>query len=816
MERYDLTGRWQFRAVRGRKKVSQAQPDVSEWMAATVPGTVHTDLLAEGKIPDPFYRMNELDVQWVDAEQWLYRKEFTLSSEFVAHDAVDLIAEGLDTFARITLNGKVLGESADMFVEHRFDARRFIRPGRNVLEISFDSPTIRAKQLENQYGTLQVSHESPRVYARKAQYSFGWDWGPKLATSGIWRPVYLEAYSGCRVESIFVRTVKIRRDRADVKVDVIIDRKRQRPVDLRMTVSDGAYEYRKSFHVAGNRKSVTVGIPNPRLWWPNGYGEQHLYNVSVTVVSGGIERDTRSASFGIRTVRLLQEKDEEGRSFIFEINGVRMYCKGVDWIPSDSFIPRIVNSTYERLLTLARDAHMNMVRVWGGGIYEHGIFYELCDRLGLMVWQDFMFACGEYPEDAWFLRQVKNEAEKAVVRLRNHPCIALWCGNNECEWIFCRENPGKKPDEMNGAVIFRDILPSVCRTLDGTRPYWRSSPFGNGFPNEESNGNHHEWDVWGYWKDYRDYEKVRPRFVTEFGFQAPATMKTMETVMLPMDRHPQSRVFEHHNKLPEGTERLFRFQAAHYKVAGDIEDFVFKSQLVQAEAMKTAVEHWRRRKFRTAGSLIWQLNDCWPVSSWSLIDSALRPKASYYYARRFFAPVLVSFRATKDSVEVWVTNDSLVALQSELRVILTLFDGTKLWTIVKHIRVPVNSSQVFTRIPKNRFAGADHSHCYLRALLQTGTQVFDNRYFFSEPKHMQARSSDIEAEVSKKADNLYEVSITSRMLVRHVQVDTEGADVEIEDNYFDVDPGDTKTTRLFTDIPLDRLKRMLRIRSLWD
>ncbi|MEX2190073.1 MAG: glycoside hydrolase family 2 protein, partial [Bacteroidota bacterium] len=782
----------------------------------TVPGTVHTDLLAEGKIPDPFYRMNELDVQWVDAEQWIYRKEFTISREFVSHDAVDLVAEGLDTFARIKLNGKVLGESANMFVEHRFDVKRAIRAGNNVLEISFDSPTIRTKQLESRYGALKVSHEPHRTYARKAQYSFGWDWGPKLITSGIWRPVYLETYSGNRIESIFVRTAKITRKRADIRVDVALKRRSRVPVDLTITISGGECEYYKSLRVAGNKKSVTVAIPNPRLWWPNGYGEQHLYKVRVAAASNGIEGDTKSAFFGIRTVQLLQEKDADGRSFIFQINGVKIYCKGVNWIPSDSFIPRIPASTYERLLTLSRDAHMNMVRVWGGGIYEQETFYELCDRLGLMVWQDFMFACGEYPEESWFLRQVKDEAEKAVLRLRNHPSIVLWCGNNECEWIFCRENPGKKPDEMNGAVIFRDILPSVCRTLDGTRPYWRSSPFGTGFPNEESNGNHHEWDVWGFWKDYRQYEEVRARFVTEFGFQAPASMKTMEAVMLPADRHPQSRVFEHHNKLPEGTERLYRFQAAHYEVGSDIEDFVFKGQLVQAEALKMAVEHWRRRKFKTAGSLIWQLNDCWPVSSWSLIDSALRPKAAYYYAKRFFEPVLVSFRRTTDSVEVWVTNDSLSSLRGDLRVVHSTFDGMEAWTKLKSILAPGNTSHLFMRIPKARFAEVDRSQSYLRASLQVGTQVFDNRHFFSEPKHMQARSTEIGLDLSNRGDNVYEVTVTSKTLARHVRVDTEGSDVEIEDNYFDVDPGTMKKTTIIADIPLDELRRKLKIRSLWD
>jgi beta-galactosidase/beta-glucuronidase len=282
---------------------------------------------------------------------------------------------------------------------------------------------------------------------------------------------------------------------------------------------------------------------------------------------------------------------------------------------------------------------------------------DLCDRLGLMVWQDFMFACGEYPETPWFMAQVRDEAEKAVARLRNHPSVVLWCGNNECEWLYCTEHPDRSPGDMTGARIFRDVLPSVVRRMDGTRPWWRSSPFGAGFPNAETSGNHHQWDVWSRWKDYTEYENDNARFVTEFGFQAPPHIRTLEEVTLPEERHPQSRVMEHHNKQVEGTERLIRFVAAHHRLPRDLAEFVDRGQLVQAEALKCAAEHWRRRKYLTAGVLFWQLNDCWPVTSWSVIDSRMRPKAAWYYARRFFAPLLVSFRRRPAAPEVWITSD---------------------------------------------------------------------------------------------------------------------------------------------------------------
>ncbi len=816
MKRVDLNGKWQFKAISSKHKESLPLIDVSQWMPATVPGTVHTDLLGAGKIPDPFYRMNEFEVQWVDAERWLYRKEFTVGKEILANDEVHLVAEGLDTYAHILLNGRAVGETANMFVEHRFKVKRLLKAGKNVLEVIFESPTIRAKQLEERYGALQVSHEPHRAYVRKAQYSFGWDWGPKLTTSGIWRPIYVEAFSTGRIKNVFARATNLTKQNADVRVDVDLDQCKEGIGKLRIELTGTGFEFQKYYDVRGARESFIIKVPNPRLWWPNEYGEQDLYQIKVTATAAGTECDTTSSVFGIRTVRLLQEKDDEGKSFVFEVNGEPIYCKGADWIPSDNFIPRITDATYERLLTLARDAHMNMVRVWGGGIYEQDIFYELCDRLGLMVWQDFMFACGEYPEDAWFVRQVRDEAEKAVTRLRNHPSIALWCGNNECEWIFCRANPRKSPDDMSGARIFRDILPSVCRSLDGTRPYWRSSPFGTGYPNDQSNGNHHEWDVWGMWKDYRDYDKVFARFVTEFGFQAPASSKTFESVTLSSDRYPQSRVFEHHNKLPEGTERLYRFQASHLPISADYEDFVYKGQIVQAEALKTATEHWRRRKFKTAGSMFWQLNDCWPVTSWAVIDSALRPKAAYFYSKKFYAPILVSFKQSGDSLEIWGTNDRLSAVRGQLLVSLRSFEGVKLWSKTYQVSIGRNGSKLLACIANEEICRVDPLQHYVLAQLFAGDEILaENRFFPGEPKHIRGQPSFVTFDLKQIDEQSYQVILTSKTLARSVRLDLEGEDADIEDNYFDIDPGGVKKVTIKTRSPLTLVQKMLRIRTLW-
>ncbi len=830
-----LNGTWRFKAINAYHTLPQKKRAVQQWMDAKVPGTVHMDLLAgksreagsrtAGKIPDPFYRMNENEVQWVDSQQWLYQRGFIVSPSLLKEKKIVLVAEGLDTYAEISINGKFVADTSNMFVEHRLDIRRYLKAGKNRIEILFDSPTVRSKSIEKKFGPLKVANDPHRAYVRKAQYSFGWDWGPRLTTSGIWRNIFIEAYSHPCLRHPFAKIVSLSKSAAIVDVSVDIDPPASRHSMLRSFVASNISSIECTVQVMGKHAHVRMTIPNPQLWWPNGYGGQPMYTAVLTLLQNGEATDEVEFSFALRTVRLVQDKDAEGKSFIFEINGKKIFCKGADWIPSDSFIPRIADSTYQRLLALAKDAHMNILRVWGGGIYEQDIFYELCDRLGLMVWQDFMYACGEYPQQPWFLREAKIEAEKAVTRLRNHPSIIMWCGNNECEWLFCMENPGSSPDDMTGAKIFRDILPSVCGTFDGTRPYWRSSPFGAGFPNDESNGNHHQWQVWSAWKDYRHYENDYARFVTEFGFQAPANRGTLEEVSRSEDRTPQSLFMEHHNKQIEGQERLFRFQSAHYMLDSDFDGFIYQGQLVQAEALKTAIEHWRRRKFNTAGALFWQLNDCWPVSSWAVVDSALRPKAGYYFAKKFYAPVLVSFKRFEKGAEVWLTNDTFERRGGMLTISLCSFNGkirpkakqpeAEAWKKKIPASVSGNSSRCCETLVFGKLPVDDASSQYLHVDFSIGgTSVSENRLFFAEPKYFNLSVPKIGAVVKTIEPHLFSLSLRSNAFVKNLRLEVNHSDAEFDDNYFDLDAGETKTVQVISELSEAQLWKRLRLRWL--
>jgi beta-mannosidase len=615
------------------------------------------------------------------------------------------------------------------------------------------------------------------------------------------------------IKDPFVKILSVSAKEAVAEISVRIHG-RAGALRLDATIHGKKTKIRGEIGVNGGAAKIRMKIPSPQLWWPNGYGNQPMYALKLALVDGTKELHRVEVPFAVRTVRLLQEKDREGKSFVIEVNGVKIYCKGADWIPCDNFIPRIADATYEKLLQMAKEAHMNMIRVWGGGIYEQEIFYNLCDRLGLMVWQDFMYACGEYPETPWFLAEARKEAEQVVRRLRNHPSIVVWCGNNECEWLFCTENPDKSPDDMNGSPIFREVLPSVCRTYDGTRPYWRSSPFGAGFPNAETNGNHHQWHVWSFWKDYKEYANDNARFVTEFGYQGPANRETFEKVTIAADRHPQSAVMEHHNKQVEGTERLFRFQAAHYRLAGSFDGFVYKGQLVEAEALKFAVEHWRRRKFRTAGSLFWQLNDCWPVSSWSVIDSALRPKAAYFYSKRFFAPLLVSLKQTSNGIEVWGTSDLLRPVSGRLTVGLISFKGKRVWKKTFSVTISANSSRRLMAIDPKSYAGTDLRTHYLHATLESGEEASENRFFFVEPKHMELPLPVVSAIVRRVRPGLFRIALNSRTFAKNVRLELPGTDARFSDNYVDLDARRTRKILVTCSETLGEVKQRLTVRSL--
>ncbi|MDZ7268967.1 MAG: glycoside hydrolase family 2 protein [candidate division KSB1 bacterium] len=791
MNTITLNGVWELQPDWHSPRISQLPGGLftkEEWLPAVVPGTVHTDLLAAGKIPNPFYRDEEERVLWIAEIGWRYRRSFHMPAEFLRQTAVQLVANGLDSFAAIFLNGRLVAETANMFIAHRFEVKSLLQAGGNEIEIRFASPMQRAQALEAQHGRLPVALESYRVYARKAQYSFGWDWGPKLATSGIWRPIQLEGHRHLRLDHLFAEVqLDSSLQHACVLAKIAIEKFTPHPAELEVEVSGPDFHARRQIRTAESSLVLAFAIEQPRLWWPAGCGGQPLYELHVCARVAGEIEDEQTVRFGIRRLELVREPDAGGESFLFRVNNVPVFCKGADWIPADSFIPRIAEEKYHTLLNLARAAHMNMLRVWGGGIYEQQIFYDLCDELGLMVWQDFMFACGGYPDHPEFVDNVRREVAAVIRQLRNHPCIVLWCGNNENEWLWHMDTR-RSYREMPGVSLFEKIIPEICASHDPTRPYWQSSPFGGEDPNSEQQGDRHQWTIWSNWADPAAVAGDRGRFLSEFGFQAPAALSTWRKYLAAEALWPQSPVFEHHNKQVEGPERLFRFLAGHCKMPHDFEDFVFKTQIIQAEALKTMVEHWRREKFHTAGTLFWQLNDCWPAASWAVIDSELQPKAAYWYARRFFAPVLVSFKPAGRGVEVWATNDTLAALRAEFEMELLDFSGQVYWARRESVLLPANFSLRLAAPAVAELLQIDPHRQYLRARLrQNGRLLAENRHFFCRHKHLHLQPPHLAWQLTKIAEQEWEVRVTSDGFVKNLALLEPPAGLTLRENYLDLD-----------------------------
>ena len=792
IKRIDLTGVWEFRNFKSFKNSHEdVLSQLRDWMPATVPGTVHTDLMALDKIPDPFYRDNELRVQWVSEGDWEYRKTFQVDEAFLRSRRVDLVCEGLDTYATIMINSTVIAKTANMFIGFRFEVGQYLREGKNEIRIQFASPLHTSKVLEKKHGPLPAVRQSHRVFSRKAQYSFGWDWGPCLPTSGIWRSIHLEAIQVLRLSDIHIQVQELSETEAILDINIEVDK-----------VVNGTYTYRVEAEQGGegmtdesttNKNSILlqVAIPNPQLWWPRGYGDPYLYDFRIFAFSGDEEIDSISIRFGIRRIELQLKDDDGSDCFRLHINGTPIFCKGADWIPADSFLPRVSPHRYEKLLMMAKDAHMNMLRVWGGGIYEDPEFYTLCDKLGIMVWQDFMFACGSYPEEKWFTDAVRDEVETVVKRLRNHASVVLWCGNNENEWIWYRE-PEETVEDMKGFPIFHDLIPEICRTLDSSRPYWPTSPWGGKDPNDEKVGNHHSWEIWSQWVDYTEVTQDRGNFITEFGFQAPPSVDTLERYLEPEDFHPQSRMFTHHEKQEEGIERLFRFLAGHQNVTVGFFPFIYACQVNQAEALKTCIEHWRRRKFKTAGALIWQLNDCWPVISWSLIDSEENPKASYYYARRFFSDILLSYEKRKDGLVLWGVNDTLNRVVGVLDVTVRSFDGIVKLSNRWDMMLPPNASMSLCILDDLKYDKLSDRGSYIRAVFRSKEGILaQSCYLFDRLKFLDLRVKNIEASYNEKSDGTGSLVIHSERYMKSVYLHHPGW--LFDDNFFNVYPGEMRT-----------------------
>ncbi|KQW45829.1 MULTISPECIES: glycoside hydrolase family 2 protein [unclassified Roseateles] len=680
-----LPSHWVCRALDDPQTLDAVLAETDGWHHAEVPGNVYQDLLREGLIPDPHLAMNERDVQWVAQRDWVYRLDFDLTALPVDGE-LDLVCDGLDTFAQVWLNGHCILRSDNMFVPHRLPVRQWLKTGANRLVLVFESALRRGQAVEAEHGKQPLwNGDSSRLYVRKAPYHYGWDWGPVLLTSGPWKPVRLQAYSR-RIADVQTR-LRWAPDASAVTVAVSAELSGSE-AQLEGHVLHALYapDGRQLANRAGG--DADFQVVDPQLWWPAGMGGQPLYRLVTELRdASGAVLDRCERKLGLRRLALLQQpiEAEAGSSFHFSVNGREFFTGGANWIPDDNLLNRITPERYRERVQQARDANMVMLRVWAGGIYEDEAFYDACDELGLLVWQDFLFACGVYPAHDAFVESVKQEAVAAIKRLRHRASLALWCGNNEDYAIAetCGRYGPDKPDDMPARRIYEKLLPELCAALDPDRPYWPGSPYSPAqgeviVSSDATVGDRHTWEVWhGQMAPYADYHKFEGRFVSEFGMQSHPSLPLLQQTLAAADQHPHSESLAWHNKaglqMMDGHRRLAVYLADTLRVGPTLADQVYGTQFVQAEAMRYAYQDYRRRWQRqgaraVGGALVWQLNDCWPSTSWALIDSSGTAKPAWHAVRRALAPIAVAARQTSDGLRVWVMS----SLPDELPAALTV------------------------------------------------------------------------------------------------------------------------------------------------
>jgi beta-mannosidase len=797
--------------------------DEDGWIEVLVPGDVHQALLAAGRIEDPFYNRNEERCAWVEDREWWYRLVFDgPQTPLDPDERLRLIFHGLDTFTTAWLNGEEIGRHQNMFREAVFDVGAQVRFGEpNTLTLRFDRPLDHAGNgAPDQWG-----RNPERVGMRKAQFGFGWDWGPRLPTVGIWRPVELRRERRAAIRGVHFYTLEIDRSGGRAAVAVRIEAERF-ATDSLLTASitlaaadatrrDGRSIAEQTLALEGVGSSLEatayLTVENPRLWWTHDLGDPALYDLSVTLEQDGADLDRQARRVGIRTLELDQspDPDEPGtRFFRFILNGVPIFARGADWIPADSFVGAIEEERYETLIEAARNANMNMLRVWGGGIYERDAFYDLCDSLGLLVWQDFMFACATYPEEPpQFVAEVEAEARYQVRRLRSHPCLVLWCGNNENQWIHDRTFWYKPDARVPGSLYYDEVLPRVVAELDGRTPYWPGSPYGGSDHNAREEGNVHDWEVWhGNFPrrfgekprreptpenvSYLRYAEDTGRFISEFGMHASPVLETLRRAIPPEQLYYHSPSMDHHNK-DEPKNKGDNLMLTVTGLPANLEEYIDFSMIAQAEGLKFGIEHFRRRKPHCSGTLFWQLNDCWPVLSWSVLDYYGFGKAGYYYVRRAYAPVLASFKTLEDSgVELWITNDARSDITDTATVRLGTFAGETVREEELPIRVAANSSRAVKRWEGREVNGRPDRYLSVHST----TRLFPtNRHFFAAIKDLRRTPVRPNAKISSAEEHELRVSLQTPEYAYfvHLTVPDEGA--RFSDNYFDLEPGERRT-----------------------
>lgn len=813
-EQVNLGGAWRMR-----------EADSETWHSAHVPGSVYADLMADGTMPDPFWRENELDAFERMKKDYVYQRTFTVTEAQLAHAHVELVCEGLDTLAHVSLNGREIAFTDNMHITWVWDVKEQLHAGENTLEIRFDSPILYCAKKAEEAPGWESSDATPGFrHLRKAHCMFGWDWGPRLPDAGIWRPIFLRTWDAARLENALMLQTH-----HDGVVDVTIrpEITGESAWSAEITAPDGEVIIIPETTAA----EQVIAIQNPQLWWPNGLGKQPLYRVTVRLATG----DTRVWRIGLRTMTVSREKDEWGEEFCHVVNGMKVFAMGADYIPEDNILARVTPERTRRLLEDCKAANFNAIRVWGGGYYPDDAFYDICDELGLMVWQDLMYACAFYDLTPDFERSIRVETHQNVARLRHHASLALICGNNEMEmfmagansalinhrtWEFVPTYPHHITDYVK---MFEYILPAIVKETAPQTYWWPASPSSGGnfdAPNDENRGDNHYWDVWHGEKPFTEYRKFFFRYASEFGFQSFPCLKSVEQFTLPDDRNIFSRVMERHQRNQAANGKILSYLSQTFRYPNSFDDLLYASQLMQAEAIRYGVEHWRRNRGRCMGAIIWQLNDIWPVASWASIDYYGRWKALHYAAKRFFAPVMISAEEEGElsqnpkineyhpaplekSFRLNVCNETLRDVTGEVVWALRTPDGAIVRQNQQTLTIPAMSAKWLDKVDCADASLTGHYVSF--AFVVDDVALSEGTCIFCAPKHFEFTDPQLTAETHGDT-----IIVTSHAYAKQVWLESEDADLLLDDNAFDMNPG-TKVVRV-----VRGTAEKVRGRSVWD